>query len=95
MVFDHLSLRSVGVLADGNCLPRVTSVLATGEEKSHVEMRIRIAHELAMHDKDYMDNHILARGTSKPRTEWAMIYATYSPHYKPGTKLSEGGIWDV
>ena len=95
MGFDDMNLRSVGVLADGNCLPRVASMLATGEEKSHVEMRIRIVHELAMHDKDYLDNRILARGTSKPRTKWAMMYATYSPHYNPGTKLSEDGIRDV
>ena len=95
VAFNDLNLPSVRILAGENCLPRVASMLATGEKKGHVEMRIRIAHELAMHHKDYLDNVILARGTSKPRTKWATMYTTYSPYYNPGTKLSEDGVRNV
>ena len=52
--FPELGLRSVKVMADGNCLPRVGSLLSFGHEANHVEMRVRIAHELITHDSKYL-----------------------------------------
>ena len=80
-------LRPVRVEADGNCFPRTGSLLFTGNENNHIEMRMRIAHELLA--RRHLDHCFLAQGShSKGTPALPMVYAQYSPRYVPGTKLT-------
>ena len=47
---DLIPIRIVG---DGNCLPRCASVFVFGTERNHVEIRVRMAVELAAHPTEY------------------------------------------
>ena len=53
---------------DGNCLPRVASVLAYGHQGNHLEMRLRIAMELIMFKDRYMDEQYLSQGLPEEQT---------------------------
>ena len=50
--FHTFTLKSVDITADGNCLPRTISVITSGTQDSHVEMRVRMVAEL-LHHRDY------------------------------------------
>ncbi|XP_021343382.1 uncharacterized protein LOC110443481 isoform X1 [Mizuhopecten yessoensis] len=71
-------IRTVG---DGNCLPRVGSLFAFGNEKHHVEMRVRIFMELCQFEDYYLDDSYLNRGTEKSVGNIAMTLAQYSVDY--------------
>jgi hypothetical protein len=47
---------------DGNCIPRVGSILAHGNAEKHLEMRLQIAVELILHKESYLDEAYLSRG---------------------------------
>ena len=49
------------VSADGNCCPRSLSILVFGNEERHLEMRVRLVIELALHEQMYLDNDYLAK----------------------------------
>lgn len=78
---DGPALHPVNIYGDGNCLARAGSLLAFGTELYHVEIRVRIACELALCSAMYQDDNFLNAGHKNGNTEWANIYAQYSPHY--------------
>ena len=79
-------MRSVAVGADGNCIPRTASCISNGTESVHVEMRVRIVHEL-------IEDAFLSRGLATEETRnVALRYAQYSPWYVPGATLTDSDI---
>ena len=56
-------LRPVRVEADGNCFPRIGSLLFTGNENNHIEMRMIIAHELLA--RRHLDHCFFGTGESQ------------------------------
>ena len=90
--FPTLDLRTVDVLADGNCLPRSGSFVATGSEDSHLELRVRLVQELLLHDSCYLDDDFLAQGKMAGTSQIAAAYAQFSPSFVPGTKLGREDI---
>ena len=85
----HQDMRSVSILADGNCLPRTGSALLTGEESMHVEIRVLIALELVLNKSTYLDENFLSLGRKEPRRpNICARYATYSPGYNPDNDLT-------
>ena len=57
-----------------------------GNADHHVEARVRIAVELAVHEDLYLDNNFLAKGISDC-TSSSTTYAMFSDFYQPGTNL--------
>ena len=92
--FPSLRLQSARVMADGNCLPRVCSLLCTGDEEDHVEMRVRIAQELILHESSYLNDAFLDQGTDTQK-KWTAIYTQYSANFAVGSKLSPTDIKSV
>ena len=89
---DTSSLRPVRVEADGNCFPRAGSLLFTGSEARHTEIRVRIVREMLLHDDDYLDSGVLSEGTSSNDPSMPDRYAQFSPAYVPGHKLTQRDI---
>lgn len=87
--FPSLGLKSIGVLGDGNCLPRSGSFLAFGNEDNHVEIRVRMVQELLLHDEFYLDDQSLAHGKQSASSNITRTYTQFSPKYVPGTALNE------
>ena len=50
------------IQGDGNCFPRIGSILAHGNAEKHLEMRLRIAVELILHKESYLDEAYLSQG---------------------------------
>ena len=88
-------MRPVHVLGDGNCCPRSASLLFTGSDDRHTEMRVRIVRELLLHDDRYPDSSFLCQGIDRVDTTLPAVYAQYSPGYVPGSKLSDADIRNV
>ena len=63
-----VSMRSVAVEADGNCLPRTARYISNDTESLHVEMRVRIVHELVAHRALYLEDAFLSRGWQPKET---------------------------
>ena len=78
---DGPALQPVKIYWDGNCLARSGSLLAFGTEDEHVEIKMRIACELALHSDIYQDDSFLGAGLEDGQTAWAKHYTQYSPHY--------------
>ena len=88
-----VGMRSVAVGADGNCLPRTASYISNGTESLHVEMRVRIVHELIAHRALYLEDAFLSRGLATEETRnVALRYAQYSPWYVQGATLTDSDI---
>ena len=85
----------VHVLGDGNCCPRSASLLFTGSNDRHTEMRVRIVRELLLHDDRYLDSSFLCQGIDRVDTTLPAVHAQYSPGYVPGSKLSDADIRNV
>ena len=64
---EYEEYQPIPIFGDGNCLPRCGSLFMCSHEERHVEMRVRIAVELAMNDELYLDDTFLSEGTSKKR----------------------------
>ena len=64
----------VVVVGDGNCLPRVGSILAFGSEERHAEIRKRIAIELKNHEATYLSDEHLTSGSNKKLTKSMMAH---------------------
>lgn len=77
---DGPALTPVSIYGDGNCLPRCGSLLAFGQEDEHVELRVRLACELALNADVYLDDAFLGTGMDKA-LPFAKFYATYTSHY--------------
>ena len=70
-----VGMRSVAVGAEGNCLSRTASYISNGTETLHVEMRVKIVHELIAHA-------FLSRGmATEEARNVSLRYAQYSPWY--------------
>ena len=50
------------IYGDGNCLFRTGSAALWGTEDEHVEMRVRVVLEMAVHEKLYLNHDFLSRG---------------------------------
>ncbi|OWF40046.1 uncharacterized protein LOC110464286 [Mizuhopecten yessoensis] len=74
---DHVPIQIVG---DGNCLPRVGSLFAFGNEMWHLEIRVRIFIELCLFEDTYLNDSYLNRGleTNKQTKSTATLIAQYS-----------------
>ena len=62
------SVFPIPVVADGNCLPRVGSILAFGTQDRHLDMRLRIAVEMIKHRELYLDEEHLTKGNDSNLT---------------------------
>jgi hypothetical protein len=67
--------------ADGNCLPRVASVLLYGDEKHHLEARLRIAVEMIMFKEVYLSEEHLSKGLSGNQCLTPAMVAQFSDCY--------------
>ena len=70
--------------ADGNCFPRAISRAVTGSEIQHMEYRVRIAAELALHEELYVDEIFLRKGFTEPlkdREKLVEFYTTCHQNY--------------
>ena len=90
--FKAKNLRSVHVTGDGNCFPRTGSVLCCGNEERHVEIRVKIVHELIVHSDLYLSDEFLSAGSSIANL--SLKYAQYSMFYAAGRKLTSSDIRD-
>ena len=66
------------VKGDGNCLPRVGSLLAYGSENHHLDIRLRIATELIQFQDNYLDTDYLSRGLPKGQKLYPSGVALFS-----------------
>ncbi|XP_033759192.1 uncharacterized protein LOC117341455, partial [Pecten maximus] len=80
---NHVPIKTGG---DGNCLPRIGSLFVFGNEKQHVEFRVRIFMELCRFEDTYLDNSFLNRGSETPLDDIVMALALYSDVYVPRGK---------
>jgi hypothetical protein len=80
---DFPDLVPVRVAGDGNCLPRSASMLIFGDQQHHLEMRVRMACELALNKEFYLnnENHKVYEFDTFP---YCSMITTYSQHFKPG-----------
>ena len=76
----HIPVRIYG---DGNCLPRAASLLAFGTEEMHVEMQVRIAVGLLLHEDFYLRDSAITK-----------VYAQYSEQFQM-EELTAGAIQQV
>ena len=93
--FPSFCFKSVNVLVDGNCLPRPGCFILTGNEDLHLEMRVRIVHELLQHDDAYLNDSLLAQGKAAGSHKITSIYAQFSPGFVPGVKLGQDDLRDL
>ncbi|XP_021349379.1 uncharacterized protein LOC110447792 [Mizuhopecten yessoensis] len=86
---DFVPIRTVG---DGNCLPRVGSLFAFGNEKHHNEIRVRMFIELCRYEHYYLDDSYLKRGTEQGLVNISKTLALFSdvfvPHEEDGVRLA-------
>ena len=91
-----VGMRSVAVGAGGNCFPRTASYISNGTESMHIEMRVRIVHELIAHKALHLEDAFLSRGLATEETRnVALRYAQYSPWYVPEATLTDSDIDQV
>ena len=81
---EYSDLRPMQISAYGDCLPTMTSYYMHGNADHHVEARLRIAVELAVHEDLYLDDNFLAKGISNC-TSRSTTYAMFSDLYQPST----------
>lgn len=87
------NLTAVSVYGDGNCLARCGSLIMYGDEKHHLDVRLRIVCELALNVDTYLDSIFLARGYSSTKGENLHVqYAMFSDHYTPNTTLCDADV---
>lgn len=87
-------LYPVVVKGDGNCLPRAASVLVSGNENQHVEMRTGITLELIRNIDLYTDFSYLQKGfnsSEKDARDFPKAFAIYSDNFTPGDVLTGSG----
>ena len=58
----------IPTFGDENCFSRCGSLFTCGHEESHVEMRVRIAVEMAMNDEVYLYDTFLSEGATQEET---------------------------
>lgn len=78
----------VCVKGDGNCLSRAGSVLAFGNEESHLEVRTRMVIEIATHEDVYLDQDYLNRGTTEKDNHIINNLVMYSDSYTAGDAIT-------
>ena len=88
---DFPDLVPVRVEGDGNCLPRSASMLIFGDQQHHLEMRVRMACELALNKEFYLnnENHKMYEFDTFP---YCSMITTYSQHFKPGMDTQRESI---
>ncbi|CAC5416094.1 unnamed protein product [Mytilus coruscus] len=76
------------VKGDGNCLPRAGSVLANGNEESHLEVRTRMVIEIVTHEDVYLNEYYLNRGTTGEDKHIVSNLVMYSDSYIAGDRIT-------
>ena len=97
-IISSCHLTPVQVTGDGDCLPRSGSVLVFGDENHPMEMRARIAIELATHEDEYLDHSFLKQGTNLTDKKAKILptsFTMYSDHYMPGRRITKRVIREV
>ncbi|VDH99491.1 Hypothetical predicted protein [Mytilus galloprovincialis] len=84
----HILKYPVCVKGDGNCLPRAGSVLANGNEESHLEVRTRMVIEIVTHEDVYLDEYYLNRGTTGEDKHIVNNLVMYSDSYIAGDRIT-------
>ena len=87
----------VEVKSDGDCLPSCGSVFAFGSPNFSTEMRVRIVHELVLHEDVYLSKEHLTQGAvpSSTTNNLPKTFAMYSDVYVPGMALTESFVKQI
>ena len=86
------SVFPIPVMADGNCLPCVGSILAFGTQDRHLDMRLRIAVEMIKHRELYLDEEHLTKGNDSNLTK--TMIAHFSDTYM-GQSLTDDEVCSI
>ena len=98
---EERDLYPVQIYGDGNCLPRVASVFAYGDENRHNEMRLRMCHELITSKQRYLDETFYIDGrnpdtaTNRYNERHTTIYAMCSPCFRTEQLTTYEGISNI
>ncbi|CAC5424014.1 unnamed protein product [Mytilus coruscus] len=84
----------IKVSGDGNCLPRSASMLIFGDQHHNVEMRVRMACELAL-NKDFYLNDVNHKIYDFDTFPYCSTITTYSANFKPGMNSDTESIEKV
>lgn len=84
----------IKVSGDGNCLPRSASMLVFGDQHHNVEMRVRMACELAL-NKDFYLNDVNHKIYDFDTFPYCSTITTYSANFKPGMNSDPESIEKV
>ena len=90
-----VGLRSVAMEADGNCLPLTASYISNGTGSLHVELRVRIVHELIAHKARYLEDAFLSRGLATDETRNVALRYAQCTYYVPEATLTDSDIDQV
>ena len=82
-------LTPISSIADGNCFPRSLSTLIYGDQRSHVELCVRIVIEGAVNKNKYLNNGYLSTESSK---DLVSQYCMYSGSLVPCNRITEDSI---
>ena len=88
---EYSDMRPMQIPAYGDRLPTMTSYYMHGNADHHVEARVRIAVEFAVHEDLDLDDNFPAKGISGC-TSKSTIYAMFSDLCQPGTNISSTEI---
>ena len=89
---DYNNLTPITIPPYGDCLPCSGSFYAFGNVEHHIEIRVRIAVELAIHSELYLDDQFLASGVNANYTPRTISYAMFSKLYCPGATLPQESV---
>ena len=84
---EHLT--PIKSIADGNCFPRSLSMLIYGNQRSHVEMHVRIIVEGAVNKNKYLNNGYLSINSCE---DLVSQYCLYSGSLVPCNRLTHESI---
>ena len=85
------SLAPCSIFGDGNCLLRCGSMALYGNQDSHVEIRVRVALEMAVYRDCYLDDTFLRLGSDveKVHANLPFIYSSFLSHYDVKGNITE------
>ena len=91
----HKNLTPIKTPAYGDCFPCTASYYMFGNTDHDVEVRVRIAIELAMNATTYLDDQFLSGNDQDTSKRWSLTYAMFSDSYEPGTKLTKTDVHNL
>ena len=87
----YSDVQPITIPAYGDCLPCTASCYMFGSSDHELEVRVRIAVELAVNKDVYLDNNFLEKGIGKCSSR-TRTYAMFCDHYQVGSKLSDSDV---